>query len=320
MRVFDKAVVTLCIAAILFGMGVLAAAPAGELDDRQTESREAFGLGSRLAQSGEPSAAPKVMEPASVVTVKVSPKPAAAPAPRQPAKYGPELPPDAKPAVDKVVGTPKLASHARRTSHPVIVNQSAQALPVVPVGVREYHRDGTQDRRQDKIALLAGRSENRVSTREAVGKTASTVGIMVLKLAFVLALAYATILVLKWVSAKRESRPSGSRDLQVVDTVRLSPTSSLHLVSASGRTLLVGCASGQVNLLREFELGEAPEDVEATGGKFAEYLEKYSGGNAASTPAARIAGLLRDCTAHLRRHQARHVSTRSTDEGRCDAS
>ena len=155
--------------------------------------------------------------------------------------------------------------------------------------------------RPDKIVLLAETGKERKQAPEALGGTVRTIFSTLWKLGLVCGLAYLVLLALKWLYNKREVAPHGSRDLRIVDTVRLSPSSSLHVVDVKGKTLLVGCSSGQVNLLREFEPGEVSDPVEQTGSRFAEYLEKYSAGSKSDNPAFRIAALLRDCTTYFRK-------------------
>lgn len=161
----------------------------------------------------------------------------------------------------------------------------------------------TEMGRPDKIALLGKTDgESKPDTRKT-GDTVKTILSTLVKLAFVLFLAYMTILVLKWLSGKRDVASFGSHDLRVVNTLRLSQNSSLHIVNVMGKTMLVGSSTGQVNLLREFEETELePEKTpETADSRFAEYLEKYSAGS--GSPANRVGGLLRDCTAYLKKRQ-----------------
>ena len=153
--------------------------------------------------------------------------------------------------------------------------------------------------RPDKIAMLAD-LEKKDQSPAAGGSsvTAKTVLSTILKLAVVLVLAYLTILVLKWLSVKKDAPPESQGDFRVKDTLRLSPTGTLHLVDVKGKTLLIGCSSGQVNLIREFD---EIEQVEAkSDGHFAQYLERYSQTSRKHGAAGRVAGLLRDCTTYLR--------------------
>lgn len=84
------------------------------------------------------------------------------------------------------------------------------------------------------------------------------------KLAIVLSLAYVIILALRVLSAKRQRSPAGQY-VKVVDTVGLSQTNSLRVVSSKGKQMLVGCPAGQVSLLREFVETEQPEADGTTG-------------------------------------------------------
>ncbi|MCX6375787.1 MAG: flagellar biosynthetic protein FliO, partial [Armatimonadetes bacterium] len=137
--------------------------------------------------------------------------------------------------------------------------------------------------------------------------------VTLLKLGLVLALAYVTIRALKWLSDKREAAPHSSQTMQLLETMKLSTGGNLHLVNVRGRTLLVGCTAGQVNLLSEVGESESPQPDQAASHRFAEYLEKYYTNPKSAGPATRIAGLLRDCTAHLRRSRHR------ADAGRVEA-
>ena len=153
--------------------------------------------------------------------------------------------------------------------------------------------------RPDKIAMLAD-LEKKDQSPAAGGSsvTAKKVLSTILKLAVVLVLAYLTILALKWLSVKKDAPPQNQGDFRVKDTLRLSPTGTLHLVDVKGKTLLIGCSSGQVNLIREFD---ETEQVEAeSDGRFAQYLERYSQTSRKHGAAGRVAGLLRDCTTYLK--------------------
>lgn len=153
--------------------------------------------------------------------------------------------------------------------------------------------------RPDKVAMMFG-DEKRGRTDEKRPGSVGTVLATILKLGAVLILAYLTILALKCFSTRRDTAPSGNRQFRMVDTFRFNSTSSLHLVEVRGKTLLLGCSSGQVNVLREFDGEQSPEDASEAPGKFAEYLSKYSDMSRGSGPSGRIAGMLRDCTSYLR--------------------
>lgn len=153
--------------------------------------------------------------------------------------------------------------------------------------------------RQDKIALMIEHEEKAPVQEKPGSNTVVTVFMTIIKLIVVLALAYVTILALKLLSDKRDASPRIRRDMKVVDTVKLTNTSSIHLVEIGGRRLLLGSSSGQVNLLTEFAQETQEEAAPAQDGKFADYLAKYSGRNSSNTSAGRVAGLLRDCVSYL---------------------
>ena len=157
----------------------------------------------------------------------------------------------------------------------------------------------TEGRRQDRIALFRTQArQRRAPAKQELSLPKAALG-MFLKLAAVLALAYFSIRALKMLSAGRMCSPRIGPDLKVVNTVRLSSASSLHVVDFKGKTMLVGCSSGQVNLLREFEGVVEPDTGVAQDGRFAAYLEKYSGESGQNTAAKRVAGVLRDCAVYL---------------------
>ena len=193
---------------------------------------------------------------------------------------------------EPVVSEVRPVGHVR---HVRLRTAPKEAAPVTPAPtVRKSDRP-------DKIAMLADYEKNHESPAKQASVTVKTVLFTIIKLAVVLVLAYLTILVLKWLSAKRDVPTQNHGDFRVKETLRLSPTGTLHLVDVKGKTLLIGCSSGQVSLISE--LDETTEVPEADG-KFAEYLERYSENSRKHGPAGRVAGLLRDCTAYLkeRRH------------------
>ena len=153
--------------------------------------------------------------------------------------------------------------------------------------------------RPDKVALMT-RAETTAKAEDKPSGSLGTVLLTILKLAVVLILAYLTILALKWFSARHDVMPSNNRQFKMVDTLRFNSTSSMHLVEIRGSTLLVGCTSGQVNVLKEFDEGNDSEADSEPSGKFAEYLAKYSDMSGKHGPSGRIAGLLRDCSGYLR--------------------
>jgi flagellar biogenesis protein FliO len=153
--------------------------------------------------------------------------------------------------------------------------------------------------RPDKVELMT-RAETSAKAEDKPSGSLVTVLLTILKLAVVLILAYLTILALKWFSARHDVMPSNNRQFKMVDTLRFNSTSSMHLVEIRGSTLLVGCTSGQVNVLKEFDKDNDSEADSEPSGKFAEYLMKYSDTSGKHGPSGRIAGLLRDCSGYLR--------------------
>jgi flagellar biogenesis protein FliO len=203
--------------------------------------------------------------------------------------------PASKPAADNRVGATKQATSEKpKTSAADSVEAGTsvkveEVKPILPPTAK----------RQDKVAMLGEQKDKPAPAGRVVAGWSKTLLVTLLKLAFVLGLAYLTILALKWLSAKRETVPRGTCDIRIVETLGLPTGGYLHLVSIQGRTLLIGSAAGQVSLLTEMEAGEAPEEIADAGSRFAEHLEKYYVSGKPAGPAARIAALLRDCSQHL---------------------
>lgn len=190
---------------------------------------------------------------------------------------------------NKLSSTPGSSGASSRSDATDSTDQSA-AKPVV----EPRHAD-----RPDKVALMFGAEKSDGADARQSGSLAPVVS-TILKLVVVLVLAYLTILALKWFSSRHEVSPSNHRQFRMVDTFRFNSTSSLHLVEVKGTTLLLGCTSGQVNLLREFNEDETGEVDPEPSGKFAEYLARYSDESRKHGPSGRIAGMLRDCSSYLR--------------------
>ncbi|MCL6518686.1 MAG: flagellar biosynthetic protein FliO [Armatimonadetes bacterium] len=232
----------------------------------------------------------------------------------------PIIPEDKKatPAVSvSEVTEPRKAKEEGRRSKPVRRAPLYPASVVVQINDSQTSKRAEpspyviEKKRPDKIALL---SNYQRTNREPAKKETSTIAVvlsMVLKLSIVLGLAYFTILLLKWVSSRRNLLPN-NHDLKMVASAKLSANSTLHIVNVRGKSLLIGCGGGQVSLL--CDLGDVSEEgLSQSNGLFMEYLEKYSKEEARHGPAGRIAGLLRDCTAYLRERS--HVFARASGRG-----
>jgi len=160
--------------------------------------------------------------------------------------------------------------------------------------------EATQNR-PDKVALLtAHEDKSDLSKEEGSPNFGWTAFLTVIKLGIVLVLAYVTILALKWFMNSKDSLPHMRRNLKVMDTAKLSSTCTVHVVAVGGKKLLLGCSSGQVNLLTELEEQEDSEPAPIQDSRFSEYLAKYSATAPQSGAAGRMAGLLRDATSHLK--------------------
>ncbi len=197
-----------------------------------------------------------------------------------------------------------------------------QAAPVKQEAKESFSSEAkpsTPASRPDKIALMEEMERNPPPAKTEPG-TAVTAFDVILKLAIVVGLAYIVLLGYKKISDKQDASPRLHRNMRVVDVIRLSNTSTIHLVEIEGKKLLIGSSANQVNLLSEFEPiteqtlpSEASEEssepkTASTEGKFADYLQKYSAEPFKNTPAGRIAGLLRDVTTYLQERR-RKLST-----------
>lgn len=294
MRDFLTAVGILLLALVLCTAGLCEQPPVDLLSDRPSEKQGTFGPAILLGADGInriPTADDSTQSPPQPKPQTDSSSAAAGDAADENVSTETQL------AVREVTG---IRSAARRSGAGSKGAESKEESP--ESGLLSKEKDPqTRIGRPDKIALLAEMGKERKQAPEALGGTARTIVGALWKLGLVCGLAYLVLLALRWLYNKREVMPRSSRDFCIVDTVRLSPSSSLHVIDVRGKTLLVGCSSGQVNLLREFEPGEVSDAAERTSSRFAEYLEKYSAGSKSESPALRIAAMLRDCTAYLRK-------------------
>ncbi len=95
---------------------------------------------------------------------------------------------------------------------------------------------------------------------------------MLAKTALVLGLLFLTLAGLK----RWQTGGVRTKQLSVVETLRLSPRQSLHLVRVGERYLLIGASEAQVSLLAEVAVGEAHPavGVSAPSSAFAQLLEQ----------------------------------------------
>jgi flagellar biosynthetic protein FliO len=105
-----------------------------------------------------------------------------------------------------------------------------------------------------------------VGVQDPAGTNSFDVVDIGMKLIAVLALAYATLLLLKRTglggAATFNKTGSSGTAMRVVASLMLAPNRSVHLLKVpGGKTLLVGSTPNQVNLIAD--LGEIPEDHEA---------------------------------------------------------
>lgn len=194
----------------------------------------------------------------------------------------------------------RTTKEASRRQDAVKVNSSPAVVDISENADSESSAIRQVERRPDKIQLLAKHQagEKKESSDRPVAP--ATILSTILKLGLVLALAYVTILALKWVSDRRQIPLRAGRDIRPVETIRLTPSSTLHVVSVRGKNLLIGCSGNNMSLVCELEKDESLEDKRTEQDRFAEYLARYSGERHENGPAARIGGLLKDCATYLR--------------------
>ena len=171
---------------------------------------------------------------------------------------------------------------------------------------------------EDKIALLNQPKAKVAASTEESGFTIGSLLSTLLKLALVLGLAYVTILALKHLSGNRMPVAQNTHDLKIVETVKLSQNSAVHIINARGKSLLIGCTSGQVNILGELDEAFEGEPLSKSNGMFESYLARYSEADGHKTPTSRVAGMLRDCSEYLRNR--RLVGTAGEKSGAKDES
>lgn len=287
MKTFLIALLSLCLVGAMVGVGFaqesVDSTPAPEAD----------------------TAAPVIQAESPAADADVSGSEAAqSPAPEKPHN---DVPAAAKTSIEKPAEQVKQAAVRTKSAEKTSSSSRSEESPKISISeeVKTPVATAAQTGRQDKIAMLLNEKSPAKPAGQVVGGWLKTGLVTILKLGLVLALAYVTILALKWLSDKREAAPHNSENMQLLETLKLSTGGNLHLVNVRGRTFLVGCTAGQVNLLSDIGESEAPQPDQAASHRFAEYLEKYYTGPKSAGPATRIAGLLRDCTAHLRRSRHR---------------
>jgi flagellar biogenesis protein FliO len=205
----------------------------------------------------------------------------------------------------------RLTVGITKVAQPTSAPAKKKSVPQTVTNEKPKHRP-------DKVVLMGSEEKDTVGAKKDNPGVLATAFRMLISLAIVLVLAYLAILALKLLSERRETTSRVHQTMKVVDTVRLSNSSSLHVVQVGGKLLLLGCSGGQINLLREFDQEESEEQVPvpvAKVGTFAEYLSKYSGTQFQNSPAGRLAGFLRDCATHLQDRKRKLTDVSSKNAG-----
>lgn len=293
--------------------------------DQSVDKQDAFGMGSRIAPA---SPAPTSVKEPRADTGRHARTPAK-PVTRRHRASTPVV--VSKPAVRRSKALAPLSDRASVPVHSVkarIVERharSSQALkPVstIPAASVSEVRPApvpavpSASHRPDKIRMMEEMETKGKAGPKSEDSTVGAVFSTILKLGVVAGLMYGSLLALKVIAGKKPLVHRSAGKMKLMDTVQLSPNSSVHLVKVDGKTLLIGCATGQVNLLQELQTSSVEEEtVEESNGKFAEYLAKYSEGPAQGSPAVRLAGLIRDCTSQLHKYQERLRGTADVKAG-----
>lgn len=195
------------------------------------------------------------------------------------------------PRGDKAVFRRRAVEKVNSSPAVVDISESANSEGVATTPV---------ERRPDKIKLLRKHQASEKKESSDRSTLPATILSTVLKLSLVLVLAYATILALKWMSDRRQIPLRIGREIRPMETIRLTPSSTLHVISVRGKNLLIGCSGNNMSLVCELEKDEGLEREETAQDRFIEYLARYSGERRENSPAVRIGGLLKDCAAYLR--------------------
>lgn len=179
-------------------------------------------------------------------------------------------------------------SVVRPAAMPVAVTKAAAATHVAnPVkSVQTLPKSAKTTPRLDDESTKPVFSETGklpISTTNPIAGIGAVVGFM-LKLALVLALAYLSVVALKFYWS-RTGKPMrfGARALVVEESAPLSAGTAVHLVNISGKRFMVGTAQGQVSILAA--LDEDGEIQHSAGGS----LPNSSGDDCEESPSAKSA-------------------------------
>ena len=177
---------------------------------------------------------------------------------------------------------------ARPAAMPVAVTKAAAATHVAnPVkSVQTPPKSAKTTPRLDDEStkpVLSETGKLPISTTNPIAGIGAVVGFM-LKLALVLALAYLSVVALKFYWS-RTGKPMrfGARALVVEESAPLSAGTAVHLVNINGKRFMVGTAQGQVSILAA--LDEDGEIQHSAGGS----LPNSSGDDCEESPSAKSA-------------------------------
>ncbi|BCW99766.1 MAG: hypothetical protein KatS3mg024_2593 [Armatimonadota bacterium] len=218
---------------------------------------------------------------------------------------------------------PQAAGSAPAAPQPAIAAPAGGATAAAPKAPVE--RPSSSASQKGKIQADS-RGEN--GLRRALGIAGSVAGLLA-RLALVLALAYLSIVALKFLYS-RTGRPLkfGERLLQVEESAPLGGGAAVHLVRIGEQRWLVGTAQGQVNILSEVggkgeAVGAPPsrEDAPSLSGLLNPGLLRELTGKAsrktdvrleAASPARAVSGELRQTSSFIDEMRARLQAGRSS--------
>ena len=297
MKTMAVVIITLCFILLVCSMTCCQEMGGGS-SSAMSEQREAFGIGIRQEPSAKATttSVEQANTPNSAASIDVAKTDTDSDAAD---KLRTESSGEMNIAVREVNRFHNSKSHSSRSDSKATVSRSNADESTAKTDGNEVIT--SKSKRPDKISVMEGAASVDKPKDKSPKSTAVTVLGMIWKLVLVCGLSYLVLLFLKTVYNKQESKPRASREVKLVDTVRLTPGSTVHVINVQGKKLLIGCSANQVNLIQELEADQVAEAPAETSKRFAEYMQQYSAGSKTDNPTQRIAGLLRDCSAYLRK-------------------
>lgn len=124
---------------------------------------------------------------------------------------------------------------------------------------------------------------------------------LLVKLIFVLAIAYGCIYLLKRYSNLKTSIIDNKKNIKILEHTSIGTGRNLHLVSIGGRNLLLGSTPQNISILAEIDSDQLTEMLEEQPAGFKEQLSQFMGQSEKKEEAAKsVAEMLRESTSSLR--------------------